>query len=153
MPGGRPSYREHEALDAALGAGVAEPLRPHRVHLPVRIRVELGGRVVRQTREVDDRIDVVERLARDVPDVGGHELDPVGQSAERPLAPVEPVEHPDAVSALEQALHEDAADVSGAAGHEHQPARERRLRGQAVPSGVAPGKADRRLPVSHRRGR
>ena len=47
------------------------------VHLPVRLGVVLGGRVVREPGEVDHAVDAVERRRRDVPDVGDLELDAV----------------------------------------------------------------------------
>ena len=47
--------------------------------------------------------------------VGHHELDAIGDLAERLLAPVKPVEHAHVVAAVEQPLHENASDVAAAA--------------------------------------
>ena len=100
----RARRREHEALDAALDAGLAERLGGDRVHLPVRVGVVLGGRVVREAGEVDHRVDAVERLGGHVADVGLDELDAVAEAGQRLLAPPEAVEDADLVAALEQAL-------------------------------------------------
>ena len=102
-----------------------ERLRGDRVHLPVRLGVELGRRVVREPGEVDHPIDAVERARGHVANVGHNQLDSVAKLRKRLLAEVEAVEHADAIAPLEQPRHEDAADVAGAPGDE-----DRALRGR-----------------------
>ena len=112
---------EDVALDAALDAHAPERLGRHRVHLPVGVRVELGGRVVAQAAEVDDAVDAVERRGGDVADVGDvTDSRRSRKLAEGLVAEVQAVEQPDAVAALDELRDEDAADVAGAAGDEHR---------------------------------
>jgi hypothetical protein len=78
---------------------------------------ERSAWVIRQAGEVDHGVDTVERVRRNVADVGSHELDAIREVCQRRLPPPEIVEHADEVAALEQALGQDAADVAGAARH------------------------------------
>ena len=66
---------EYEALDAPFDARPAESLGGERVHLPIGLGVVFRGRVVREAREVDDAVHVIERLGWDLPDVGVQELE------------------------------------------------------------------------------
>ncbi len=84
---------------------------------------------------MDHAVHAVEGVGRDVPDVGHHQLDPVAEGGQRALPPVEAVEDPDVVAALQKPLDEDAADVTGASGDQNLAAAGR-AGGKAVAAAV-----------------
>ena len=124
--------REHVALDPAVDAHAAQRLGGDRVHLPVGLGIELRRRIVREPRQVDDAVDPVEGLWRDVAHVGDHQVDPIAEARQRLVAEVEAIQEPHLVAAVQQPWHEHAADVAGAAGHEDRLPGAWSLRGQAI---------------------
>jgi hypothetical protein len=91
---------------------------------------------------MDHGVDAVERAGGDVAHVRHHQLDAVEHSRERPLAPVQAVQHAHPVAPREQLVHEHAADVSAAAGDEDCARIAGALGRQPVQARVASGQAD-----------
>ena len=107
MPAGSPSYSEQEDANTIRSMPRSTQALPSvfggdGVHLPVGVRVVLRGRIVRQAREVDHAVDAVEGRGGDVAHVGHLDFDAAGVGLERTLAPIEAVEQPDVVPALEK---------------------------------------------------
>src|SRR5688572_945502 len=65
----------------------------------------------------------------------------------RPSPPVEPVEDPDAIAALQEPGGKDAPDIAGTAGHEDELPRLRRLGRQAIAAACEPRRLEGRASV------
>src|SRR5204862_3099568 len=91
-----------------------------------------SSRIVGKAGEMDDVIHAIQGGRGKVADVRHLDLDPARVRLERALTPVEAVEKPHVVAALEQAAGEHGADVAGAARDEDGAPLLGRIRRQAV---------------------
>ncbi len=119
---GRPVHRaggrEHEPFDASVSRRTGEGDGSVEVDVVRPIGVEIADRVVRERRQVHDRVEAGELLGTEIAHVAGERRDATGVRAEVAAAVVERVDPHDVVARLPERRRGDRADVAVVAGDE-----------------------------------
>ena len=110
---------EQEPLDARFARQPRQPDRRQVIDVVGNLRIQIAERIVRQRREVDDRIEAGQARHVQVADVGAHRRNLRALRAQRAVLEEIGVQSDDVVTGAHQHVHHDRADVAVVSGNQY----------------------------------